>query len=250
MAPIFNKKIIIAMILALIVIFSVITISYIYFSDNAQLGVSDESNISSVETVSLANSTVGSVEVIKNIGYPNSPKRIAYVVGVHPLEHEVHETLVKILPNVTGLNYCYDIYIINVTQDVGYYGDGLSDFDSPGRQNGQNLAYEYVYPEIINGDYDLAIDVHSHVGSYPYQTLVFSPVKESLSVDYANEIVENCPDIVYYAPDTTTSGPYLTIPLNENGVPAFYFEEYSFASQDVKDAHVLELIHAVDNLKL
>lgn len=48
----------------------------------------------------------------------------------------------------------------------------------------------------------------------------------------------------------TTSGPYLTIPLNENGIPAFYFEEYSFAPQYEKDRHMLELINTVDNLNL
>lgn len=234
-------------ILALIVVFSVIAVSYIHFVEEIQL---NETDIDSVENITIANSTIGSVEVVKNIGNPNSAKKIAYVVGVHPLEHEVHETLVKILPNRTDLNYCYDIYIINVTADVGHYGQGYSDDEDPGRQNGQNLAYEYVYPEINNGDYDLAIDVHSNVGAYPYNTFVFSPVKESLSVDYAMDVANNSPDISYYAPDSTTSGPYLTIPLNENGIPAFYFEEYSFASQGVKDAHILELIYAVDNLNL
>ncbi len=213
-----------------------------------QFESSNGSNTFSVENITLANSSVGTVEVIKNIGNPNSSKKIAYVVGVHPLEHEVHETLIKILPNRTGLNYCYDIYVINVTENVGHYGEGLSDDEDPGRQNGQNLAHEFVYPEINDGGYDLAIDVHSNVGAYPYKTFVFSPVKESISVDYANEIANNCPNISYYAPDSTTSGPFLTIPLNENGIPAFYFEEYSFAPQDVKDEHILELIHAVDNL--
>ena len=149
---------------------------------------------------------------------------------------------------MTNLSYCYDIYIINVTEDVGYYGDGSSD-DSPGRQNGQNLAYRHVYPEIVNGSYELAIDVHSNVGAYPYQTFVFSPVKEGKGSQYAMEVVDMCENISYYSPDSTTSGPYLTIPLNENGIPAFYFEEYSFAAQDVKDAHMLELIRAIDSLK-
>lgn len=213
-----------------------------------QFESSNGSNTFSVENITLANSSVGTVEVIKNIGNPNSSKKIAYVVGVHPLEHEVHETLIKILPNRTGLNYSYDIYVINVTENVGHYGEGLSDDEDPGRQNGQNLAHEFVYPEINDDGYDLAIDVHSNVGAYPYKTFVFSPVKESISVDYANEIANNCHNISYYAPDSTTSGPFLTIPLNENGIPAFYFEEYSFAPQDVKDEHILELIHAVDNL--
>ena len=196
----------------------------------------------------LANDTIGSVEVIRNVGNPNGPK-IAYVVGVHPLENETHKTLLKMLPNMTDLNCCYDIYIINVTTDIGYYGDGSSD-DSPGRQNGQNLALKYVYPQIVNGSYRLAIDVHSNVGAYPYKTFVFSPVQESLSSQHAQTVADNSQNISYYSPESTTSGPYLTIPLNENGVPAFYFEEYSFFSQDVKDVHMLELINAVDNLKL
>ncbi|AMD18145.1 hypothetical protein TL18_09030 [Methanobrevibacter sp. YE315] len=198
----------------------------------------------------LANDTShdpGSVEIIRNIGNPNS-KKIAYVVGVHPLEYQTHETLLKILPTLTDLNYCYDIYVINVTQDKGHYGDGYSDSEDPGRQNGQNLALKYVYPEIVDGNYELAIDVHSNIGAYDYKTFVFSPVKDSASVKYAEDVAFNSPNIFYYAPDSTTSGPYLTIPLNENGVPAFYFEEYSFAPQDVKDAHMLELIRAVDNL--
>ena len=90
----------------------------------------------------LANESIGSVEVIRNIGNPGGEK-IAYVIGVHPLENDTHKTLLKILPNLTDLNYCYDIYMINVTKDVGYYGDGSSD-DSPGRQNAQNLALKYV----------------------------------------------------------------------------------------------------------
>ena len=197
----------------------------------------------------LANDTVndkGSVRVIRNIGNPDSQK-IAYVVGVHPLENETHKTLLKLLPSLTDLNHCYDIYIINVTEDIGHYGDGSSD-NSPGRQNGQNLALKYVYPEIADGDYEMAIDVHSNVGAYPYKTFVFSPVKESTGSEYARDIAGECENISYYVPDSTTSGPYLTIPLNKNGVPAFYFEEYSFASQSEKDMHMMELIKAVDNL--
>lgn len=201
------------------------------------------------EVIANSSDDPGSVEVIKNIGNTNSSKKIAYVVGVHPLESQTHKTLVKLLPNMSNLNFCYDIYIINVTDDVGYYGDGSSD-DSRGRQNGQSLAYRYVYPEIVNGNYDLAVDIHSNVGAYPYRTFVFSPVKEGLGSEYAREVSKNCENIDYYAPNSTTSGPFLTMPLNNNGVPAFYFEEYSFAPQNEKDSRMIELISAIDNLDI
>lgn len=190
----------------------------------------------------------GTVEVIRNMGNPNAPK-IAYVVGVHPLENDTHKTFLKLLPNQTDLNYCYDIYIINVTEDFSKYGPLLPD-DQPGRATGQDLEYKYVYPQIMNGSYKAAIDVHSHGGAYgDHNTFVFSPVSGSMGETYALNVSKASQNISYYDPEYTTSGPYLTVPLNQNGVPAFYFEENSFISQNIKDLHMLELIKGVDNLK-
>lgn len=231
------------------VIILVLLIIILIFASLIIVNLANDGESSQVYRETIANNSddPGTVEVIRNIGNPDGEK-IAYVVGVHPLEHLTHETLVKLLPNASNLNYCYDLYIINVTEDVGYYGDGLDNYENPSRQNGQNLAHKYVYPEIAGGNYKLAVDVHSNIGAYPFKTFVFSPVKEGLGVEYASEVADECENITYYSPDSTTSGPYLTVPLNENGVPAFYFEEWSFATQDVKDAHMLELIEAIDNL--
>lgn len=221
---------------------------FVFNNDNGQAIAMQNSNATTREVIANSSDDPGSVEVIRNVGNPNGEK-IAYVVGVHPLEHEVHETLVKILPETQNLNYSYDIYIINVTDDVGHYGSGYSDQDDKGRQNGQNLAYKYVYPKIVNGSYKAAVDVHSNIGAYPYKTFVFSPVNEGSGEKYASDVASKCENITYYSPASTTSGPYLTIPLNEHGIPAFYFEEYSFADQTTKDMHVKELIRAVDALE-
>ncbi len=234
----------------LIILCAGILLTYIQFftmstGENTKIATS---NATSREVISNSSDDPGTVEVIKNVGNPNGEK-IAYVVGVHPLEHEVHETLVKKLPQTDNLNYNYDIYIINVTKDVGQYGQGYSDQSDPGRQNGQNLAYKYVYPKIVNGSYKAAIDVHSNIGAYPYKTFVFSPVNEGSGEKYASDVASKCENISYYSPESTTSGPYLTIPLNQHGIPAFYFEEYSFADQSTKDMHIKELIKAVDSLK-
>lgn len=245
-----NRYNVIIVILIIILCGGIFAVSnqFLFHSDNNQTTQTQTVNATTRELIANSSDDPGSVEVIKNVGNPNGDK-IAYVVGVHPLEHETHETLVKLLPLTKDLNHSYDIYIINVTKDVGHYGDGYSD-NSPGRQNGQKLAYKYVYPKIVNGSYKATIDVHSNIGAYPYKTFVFSPVNEGRGEQIASEVAGKCENISYYAPPSTTSGPYLTIPLNENGIPAFYFEEYSFADQSQKDLHVAELIRAVDGLKI
>ncbi len=210
-----------------------------------------EDTSSSVTHDTIVNNTtepLGSVEVIRNVGNPDGEK-IAYVVGVHPLENDTHQTFLKMMANQTNLNYCYDIYVINVSEDFSSYGQLLPD-DQPGRATGQDLALKYVYPQIVNGSYKLAVDVHAHGGAYgDYNTFVFSPVDGSLGETYGRNVSQSTQNISYYNPNHTTSGPYLTIPLNEHGTPAFYFEENSFFTQDIKDSHMLELINAVDNLK-
>ena len=126
----------------------------------------------------------------------------------------------------------------------------MSPDDEPGRAEGQDLAYEYVYPQIVNGSYEMAVDVHAHGGAYPYDTFVFCPVDGTTGEMYGRNVSADTENVSYYNPYHTTSGPYLTVPLNENGIPAFYFEENSFYDQSIKDLHMLELIHAVDNLRI
>ena len=238
--------------LILLIVLFVAVFGFIHLSQMASDGFGNANTASEVTRELIANSTsgdLGTVEVIKNVGNPNSSKKIAYVVGVHPLENDTHRTLLNLLPNQTDLNYCYDIYVINVTEDFSKYGHLLPD-DNPGRETGQNLAYKYVYPQIVNGSYDMAVDVHAHGGAYPYDTFVFCPVDGGVGESYGRNVSESSQNVSYYNPYQTTSGPYLTIPLNEHGVPAFYFEENSFISQDIKDRHMLELIRGVDNLKL
>lgn len=217
----------------------------IHDNANNDVKVSD----ASVTRQIVGNDSSGSVEVIKNLGNPDG-KRIAYVVGVHPLENDTHKTFLKIMPTLSDLNHCYDVYVINVSEDFSSYGELLPD-DQPGRQTGQDLALKYVYPEIVNGSYELAVDVHAHGGAYgDHNTFVFSPVEGSEGQSLGQNVSASTENISYYNPEFTTSGPYLTVPLNQNGVPAFYFEENSFYSQDIKDLHMLELIKAVDSLKI
>ena len=80
--------------LIFIILIFAFAISYLIFND------SDTSSFSNTEII--ANNSAqdnGTVEVIKNIGNPNG-KKIAYVVGVHPLENDTHKTFLKLMPTM------------------------------------------------------------------------------------------------------------------------------------------------------
>ncbi len=228
----------------ILLIIVIIIACYAFVSINQ---MAHQDNSTAIKHELIGNDSSGSVEVIRNIGNPNG-KKIAYVVGVHPLENDTHKNLLKLLPKLNNLNYSYDIYIINVSENFSSYGQ-LHPDDQPGRQTGQELALKYVYPQIVNGSYVLVIDVHAHGGAYgEYNTFVFCPVEGSSGESYARNISQNSINISYYNPNHTTSGPYLSVPLNQHGIPAIYFEENSYISQNIKESHMLELIQTIDNL--
>ena len=138
-----------------------------------------DNNTTTVTHEIIGNDSTGSVEVIRNMGNPDGQKR-AYVVGVHPLENDTHKTFLKIFQTMKDLNCCYDVYIINVSEDFSQYGQLLPD-DQPGRQTGQDLALKYVYPEIVNGSYKFVADIHAHGGAYgEHNTFVINCFVEGL----------------------------------------------------------------------
>lgn len=64
--------------------------------------------------------------VFKNgpYGNPNASQKIAFVVGVHPLEINSHSAMVQtILKLNESSTYSYYIYSINVTQDRELYNE-------------------------------------------------------------------------------------------------------------------------------
>ena len=119
----------------------------------------------------LGENDLGSVHVHGPFGDAGSEIRIAYLIGMHPLESKSHRALFDELTSRNDLKYCYYIYNINVRD---------SDSESEGRDEGQLLAQELVRPDIIDKEYDLFLDIHSNRGShgpgdYQITNFVFAP---------------------------------------------------------------------------
>jgi len=198
-------------------------------------------------TVDLGSNSRGTVELIGPIGNKNSNVKIAYIVGVHPLESKVHQTLFNsLIAKSNSLNYCYYIYRINVTDNPDNYDIG--------RMNGQLLAKEFVVPDATSKGYNLVVDIHSNQGtkggSYKETNFIFAPLNDPSSKVFAEEIIVKIPPLLYYYPESQTSPNYVTVPIMKSGTPTIIYETYMYESIEITQDLVNKLILAIDNLKL
>ncbi|WP_405268000.1 adhesin [Methanobrevibacter sp.] len=210
-------------------------------------GPTSEAQIDSTEHDSniIGENELGSVYIHGPFGNPESEIRIAYLIGMHPLESKSHRALFEKLTSESDLQYCYYLYNINVSD---------KNSESEGRLEGQLLAQEFVRDEIIGNGYDLFLDIHSNRGShgpgdYQITNFVFAPGFDDRSSRYMNEIIDSIEGIVYYAPEFRSSPPYITEPTSKAGIATIVYECYSYEPMELTLSLAEKLINAVDNLE-
>ena len=209
-------------------------------------GPTSEAQVDSTEYESrlIGENELGSVHIHGPFGDESSDVKIAYLIGMHPLESKSHRALFDNLTVKDDLKYCYYIYNINVN-DKGS--------ESEGRDEGQLLAREFVCDDIINKNYNLFLDIHSNRGShgpgdYKITNFLFAPGFDEASSTYMDEIIENIDEIVYYAPEFRSSPPYITEPTAKAGIPTLVYECYSYEPFSFSCDVALKLINVVDSL--
>ena len=192
----------------------------------------------------IGENELGSVYLHGPFGNTNSKIKIAFVIGMHPLESKSHRALFEKLISKVHLKYCYCLYNINVKYKTS---------ETEGRLEGQKLANEFIKDIIINKKYDLFIDIHSNRGSdgpgeYKITNFIFAPGFDDASSKYMNEIIDEIDEIVYYAPEFRSSPPFITEPTANAGIPTLVYECYSSESFDLTLNLAEKLIDTVDNL--
>ncbi len=192
----------------------------------------------------LGKNDLGTVHIHGPFGDVNSDVKIAYVIGMHPLESKSHRALFDVLINQDNLKYCYYLYNINANVQFS---------KTEGRLEGQKLAQEFIQEEIINKKYDLFLDIHSNrgpdgPGNYEITNFVFAPGFDEISKKYASEIIKNIGDIVYYVPEHRTSPPFITEPTSNAGIPTIVYECYSYESFDKTMDLAYKLVETVDGI--
>lgn len=192
----------------------------------------------------IGENDLGSVHIHGPFGDDSSEVKIAYLIGMHPLESKSHRALFDKLTSKDDLKYCYYLYNIHVND---------SGSETEGRLEGQLLAQEFVAPHIINEKYDLFLDIHSNRGSkgpgdYRITNFVFSPGFDEKSSHFMNEIISSIDEIVYYAPEFRSSPPYITEPTSKAGIATVVYECYSYEPMEVSYDLALKLVNCVDDL--
>ena len=192
----------------------------------------------------LGSNENGTVYLYKSIGNTSSNVRIAYIIGVHVTENAVHKALFDELTKKSGeLNYCYDIYKINVTP----IGKPIDDIN---RMRGQLLGRDYIVPEAIKNNYSLVVDVHSNQGgAYVITNFAFAPAQDNVSKAIATKIINDNPGLKEYFPASQTSPPYVTLPIQKSGTPTVLYETYKYEDyNNVTVPYVDLLIESVDTI--
>jgi len=191
----------------------------------------------------LGMNTAGSVIKTGPYGNKSSPIKIAYVIGVHPREHNSHQAILNmLLKNQGDLKYCYYIYIIGVKPETHDYNES--------RYYGQLLAYKYAVSDIEKNKFNLVVDVHSNQGKYEKRTFVFTALPHDLSMSITGFLVRNIPGLSYYVPPRSiepTSAPYISEPLIKNEIPTIVYETYLNETLNISEQKAEEFIMTLDD---
>ncbi|WP_365906965.1 carboxypeptidase regulatory-like domain-containing protein [uncultured Methanobrevibacter sp.] len=219
-----------------------ITTSYNGYSVGNTLEIYN--NNTGFKRYNLGSNENGTVHLYKSIGNTSSKVRIAYIIGVHITENAVHKALFDELTKKSNeLNYCYDIYKINVIP--------VSDSSqNTNRMKGQLLGHDFVVPEAIKNNYSLVVDVHSNEGgAYIITNFAFAPAQDNVSKAIATKIINDNPGLSEYFPESQTSPAYVTLPIQKSGTPTVLYETYKFEDYNkVTVPYVDLLIESVDTM--
>ncbi|MDR0900687.1 MAG: hypothetical protein LBM26_03415, partial [Methanobrevibacter sp.] len=194
----------------------------------------------------LGKNDKGYVQFIGPIGNLASKTKIAYIIGMHPLENQAHTSLYNNLISKISFKYKYYIYKVTVTKNPSSYDQG--------RMNGQLLAQKYILPHAKKSKYKLLVDIHSNQGTknggnYKKTNFIFAPLNKAKSKVIATKIIKNIPGLSYYFPASQTSPPYCTTPLVKAGIKTLVYETYKYESVAKTNLYMKKLIAQIDKIK-
>ena len=176
----------------------------------------------------------------------SSNETVGIILGVHPREHEIHEEVNKTIYNITSengtqnLNKKFVIYYIKTIDNLTSREDT--------RSAGEELANEYIVPNIVKDNPFVVVDVHEINPDYEYSNFIFSLSNKSDKIDsYINKL-SNDVNLVEYDFGEGTSPEKVTIPIANKGVNTLLMETSITDALTQKHQTAVNLIRSLDEL--
>ena len=200
-------------IIALIICFGIIGIAGAIYTWN---------NINNSNGVVIGSNNKGYVtKEVYASNEPNQPK-IAVITGIHPREKiaiSPMEALIK--------NYALT-HSVEVTDYSIHVLDRPENF-TVGRNNGEELAAQYIVPDIKKSEYKLVIIFHAHQQGYGDGFYIATPSMDNKSVALAQNVKKTLPSFRYYQSSKNdmykaTSVTRVSDPIVNEGFPTFIYE--------------------------
>ena len=189
-----------------------------------------------------ANGTVYKIEA----GDLSSNETVGLILGVHPRQHEIHESINNTIYNLTheggpqNLTKKYVIYYV-VTKD------NLTSRDDT-RPAGEILAHKYIVPNIVKDNPFIVIDAHEINPYYEFSNFIFTLSNRNETVNnYITEISKDV-NLVDYQFSEGTSPEKVTKPIAKKGIATFLMETSITDAPYQKEQTAANLINCLEKL--
>ena len=190
-----------------------------------------------------ANGTVYKIEA----GNMSSNETVGLILGVHPREHEIHEAVNNTIYNITGENGTQNLtkkYVIYYVKTI----DNLTTREDT-RPAGEELANEYIVPNIAKDKPFIVVDVHEINPDYEYSNFIFSLSNKTDKIDSYISKLSGDVGLVDYQFSEGTSPEKVTIPIAEKGINTLLMETSITDSLMQKQQTADKLIKSLDELE-
>lgn len=219
------------LLLALILIL-IVTSVFIFSNDNQKS-----------EVTTIGENVNGSVQKITT-GNLGSEDTAVIILGVHPREHEVHEALNATMKNITStdnnLTKRFVIYYIVVNDNITSRNET--------RAAGEQLANQFIVPDIKNETPFLVTDVHEIDRYYEYPNFIEAISNNTVTQNYIKNISKDI-GIRNFDFKEGTSPELVTKPIANQGLNTILFEVSITYKIEQKKEQSRKLIYAIDNLE-
>lgn len=250
--PIGSSKLLIIFIIAIVVVMAGTIILNGGFSSPAPEVVENtteaEPEAPTTHYQMVGNNSYGTVTKISGFGNPSSDIKIAFIVGVDPLQ-KASNAIVPTLQNEDMLNYCYDVYIVNTTSLSNKGNDENNDNNLTENEKSESLASEFAVPDIIKNNYNYTVDIHSTNDSNSY---LFVPSENTYTSKMVLDNIVNTTGIGEYTPDTHTYTEAVSDKILNSDIPSIVYvtKEYYNTNGSTEISSVILAIDDFDFLSL